>query len=133
MELLLNYTHEFEQALKKFSTVEQDDIAKQINRYTEQLLDNRLEFYTQTYQPQPVALVDGLDSSLYGLSINHQLALIATVDEDPIFDQTIFTLISVVNHDDLPNVFNSIVSDLYQSTLIADVSPERATEIPKAA
>jgi Txe/YoeB family toxin of Txe-Axe toxin-antitoxin module len=113
--ILFNYTKRFEKDLKKFSSTDQKHISKQINKYAQMLADDEHGFYSQTYQPRKLNLAQGLDSSLYSLKINHQIRLIFTVDEDPIFGQIIFTLMRVVKHDDLSKTFSSIAESLYQN------------------
>jgi Txe/YoeB family toxin of Txe-Axe toxin-antitoxin module len=66
-------------------------------------------------KPTPLdADLNGYESSLYTLKVSQTLRVILTVDEDPIFDQVIFTLFRVVNLVDVPMTYQAIAKSLYQ-------------------
>jgi len=59
------------------------------------------------------------ESSLYALRVNKDIRIILTVDDDPLFDQILITLLHVVRHSNLNKVFNGIAESIYQNTLNA--------------
>jgi hypothetical protein len=60
-----------------------------------------------------------MDSTLYSMKVGHNLRILLAVDDDPLFDQTIFTLLRVIQHKDLSKAYKGIAESLYQSTLIS--------------
>ena len=61
--------------------------------------------------------MNGYESSLYVLRVSQKLRVILAVDEDPIFDQVIFTLYRVVKRDNLDKEYQGIAESLYQELL----------------
>jgi hypothetical protein len=59
-------------------------------------------------------LPNDLSSSLFVFKIDVQLRAILTFEKDPLFNQSIITLLRVVNHDDLDKTFKSVSESLYQ-------------------
>ncbi|MBU1751224.1 MAG: hypothetical protein KKA73_26365 [Chloroflexi bacterium] len=115
--LLLNHTDTFEKDLNKFSDTDRQRITERIDRYCQMLFTDEAEFYRQTYQPYHIELHGGLETSLYTLRLGEGIRVILTVDDDPLFDQIIVTLIKVVNRSELPRAFISAAKSLYQSLL----------------
>ena len=48
------------------------------------------------------------------MRISPESRIILTVDEDPIFDQVIFTLFRVTNRDDFNKAYQGVVESLYR-------------------
>nr|WP_228057540.1 hypothetical protein [Tychonema sp. LEGE 07203] len=61
--------------------------------------------------------LNGYESSLYTLKVSRTLTVIWAVDEDPIFEQVIFTLFRAVKHDDLDRAYQRVAESLYQDML----------------
>ena len=118
MELVYHYTQGFENDLSQLSKTLKDEIAVDMNRYGERLLTNPSEFYQHVSQPYPIQLINGYESSLYSLPIGTPLSVIATVDEDPIFDQLIVTLMRAVKADEAMQAYSCVAESLYQDWLI---------------
>jgi len=60
-------------------------------------------------------LKGGLDSSLYLVKVDEDNRMIATVDDDPIFDKVSLTLFRLVNNKDAERVYKEVGEELYKS------------------
>lgn len=117
MELVFKSTRQFDKDLKKFSHLDRTFIVETINQYAQFFATDATLFYQKVYRPVPINLKDGLESSLYVLKVQRYIRIILTVDEDPIFDQVIFTLIRTVHRENLEKAFLSMAKSLYQSEI----------------
>lgn len=120
MEIKFDITRYFEKDLKQLGAEDQSNIAISINRYAATFDIWHGGKSQHIYQPHKILLPNGLDSSLYVLRATDQIRVILAIDEDPLFDQKIVTLIRVVKHDDLDRAFNSIAKSLYQQLHAGD-------------
>ena len=117
MELVIESTKKFEKELEAFSETEKLLIIEKMNQYFQMLSADKASFYRRLYQVKKLRLINQYDSSLYTLKINHKIRLILTIDEDPIFAQTIITLFRVVNHSDISKAYDSVAESLYQDLI----------------
>ena|SRR2546423_13313187 len=119
MELIFKATKQFEEGLRKrFNSTEREKITQRINKYCQLLLTDRAAFFRRVNQPTAIKLRDGLESSLYILRIDNKTRVILSVDDDPIFDQVIITLMAIYEHDGSSKVFDSIAKSLYRDQLV---------------
>jgi len=118
MELHFDITRRFEKDLKRLSTEDKRRVTASINMYAATFDVDRGDVSHQIYQPQKIALPEGVDSSLYVLRATQQIRVILTIENDPLFDRKLVTLIRVVKHDELDRAFNSIAESLYQDLRI---------------
>jgi hypothetical protein len=81
------------------------------------LRENRPQFFSELYQPLPIHLKGGLGSSLYSLRVDVDTSIILTVDEDPIFGQTVVTLFRAVPRGEEQRAYRSITHLLYGGQL----------------
>ena len=127
MKLVIESTKKFEKELEAFSETEKLLIIEKMNQYFQMLSTDKASFYRRLYQVKKLRLINQYDSSLYTLKINHKIRLILTIDEDPIFAQTIITLFRVVNHSDISKAYDSLAESLYQDLItnqeVVGVSP----------
>ena len=114
MELQFDITRRFDKDLKRLTPKDQSRVALSIDKYVAIFDIERGDPTRHIYQPHRILLPEGLDSSLYVLRATEQIRVILTIEDDPLFGQTIVTLIRVVKHDDLDRAFNSIAESLYQ-------------------
>ncbi|SPE34317.1 hypothetical protein SBA6_360001 [Candidatus Sulfopaludibacter sp. SbA6] len=70
-------------------------------------------FFARAQRPLPIHLKGGLSSSLYSLRAGRDIRLIAAVDDDPVFGQTLVTLFRAVRHDQVERSYRSIAHLLY--------------------
>jgi hypothetical protein len=114
MELLFESTQQFEQDVEELSEKEGATVIHRINRFATRYPNRQSFDYTKLQQPPFSFNLNGYDSSLYVLRVSPTLRLILAIDEDPIFDQVIFTLFRVVNRDNIERAYTSIAESLYQ-------------------
>ncbi len=114
MDIIIESTKEFEQDLENFSNTEKFKIIKKLNRYVELISTDKKMFYQNSTQLRNIRLNKNYDSSIYSLKINEKIRIILTIDDDPIFDQTVITLFRVVKAEDAPKAYNSVAEFIYQ-------------------
>ncbi len=114
MSTLFQASEKFEKDIKGFQAKERERIASKINLYCSGFENDPTLFRQHSYRPLKVILPDDLGSSLYALRINQEIRVILTLEDDPLFDQTIVTLLRVVRHDNLEKAFRGIAESLYQ-------------------
>ena len=114
MEVQFDITRRFEKDLNALSKEGQRRIALSIDRYASSFDAERGEPSEHIYQPHKILLPEGLDSSLFVLRATPKIRVILTIEDDPLFDRKLITLIRVVKHDELDRAFHSISKSLYQ-------------------
>ena len=119
MTIRFESTKKFEKELGKFPLKEKSRIILKLNQYSQLLETKSEDFYKHAYQPVKLKLTGDDESSLYALRVNKDIRIILTVDDDPLFDQILITLLHVVRHSNLNKVFNGIAESIYQNTLNA--------------
>lgn len=120
MEILIESTKEFEQDLEAFTKPEQSDLIKEMNQYFQGFLHQQ-EFLFQNgclQQLKKIQLNNNYDSSLYSLSINSEIRVILTIDEDPIFDRIIITLFRLVESAKASEAYSDVAKSLYKNLIL---------------
>jgi mRNA-degrading endonuclease RelE of RelBE toxin-antitoxin system len=115
MELEFNITESFDKDIKSLSTDHQDKIKDKINFVSDSLLNGKATFMQNASMPYIFNLKGGLDSSLYLVKVDEDNRMIATVDDDPIFDKVSLTLFRLVNNKDAERVYKEVGEELYKS------------------
>ncbi len=82
--------------MSKFRNKEKARVIEKLNFYCSLLKEKPHEFFKNAYRPLKINLENEQISSLYTIRINKDIRVILTVDDDPIFEQTIITLLHVV-------------------------------------
>jgi hypothetical protein len=113
MEILFESTKEFEQELTTFRHEEQKLIIEHINKAGQLFLTNKRDLLRKLRRLQKVNLINDYESTLYSLKVNESIRLILTVDEDPIFEQVIFTLFRVVKKSLASKVYQTVAQLIY--------------------
>ncbi len=113
MELLFESTDNFEKDLNQFNDQEKHQIVAELNHRCATLTNGFKAFYRRAVRPLKIKLKNGFEPSLYSLQVNRNVRVILTVDEDPLFEQIIITLMRVVRHQDLETAFRGIAESLY--------------------
>ncbi len=114
MTLLFQSTEEFEQDLQQVDTPTRQRIVHCLNQVAQAFVEDKKAFARHARKPYRVKLGEGYDSSLYAIRVDFDLHAILTVDDDPLFDQVIITLIRVVNPADLKETYGLAAQALYQ-------------------
>lgn len=117
MNLIIESSGTFEKSFRRFSKKEQTKIIEKIEYYGDLFVRNRSEFFKNAHQPVFFKLNDAFDSSLYYFKIKQNVQIIASFDEDPIFDSVIITLLKIFRHKDIEKNFKSVAESLYQQFL----------------
>lgn len=113
MEILIESTNQFEQDLKKLTDKDKLLVINKINYSAQLFIEHKNAFY-QKLTHLPLSYISDEESSLYILKSSPRLRIIITVDEDPIFEQTIFTLFRVVKSEDVGKAFATTAESIYQ-------------------
>ena len=82
------------------------------------LREDRPGFFSRAHRPLQIQLKNGLRSSLFSLRVGRDIRLVLTVDDDPVFGQTLVTLFRVVPYDELERAYRSIAQRLYRDQLV---------------
>jgi hypothetical protein len=115
MNTEFDITRHFEKDLTLFSKENQNSVADSINQYAPNFDIEHGDPTHHIYQPYKIQLPEGLDSSLYVLQATNQICVLLTIEDDPLFDRKLITLIRVVKQDELDYTFNSVAKSLYQN------------------
>ncbi len=117
MHLDFQITKKFEKDLKEFKT-DKNKITESINKYCSLLAQKKKIRGNGLYQPPNIKLVGNLESSLYVLKVSRKIRVLFTIDEDPLFDKVIITLLRVVKADKTEKAYMSLSELLYQQMLV---------------
>ena len=111
-ELTFHDTELFLEDWEKFAVAERGNLATELNDCCQFLLYDPDEFRRRVESIQP-PLPDGVDASLFVLSVGDG-RIVFTVDEDPVFEQTIVTLLRVVDASDFEAACDGMIQALYR-------------------
>jgi hypothetical protein len=123
VDIVIESTKYFEQELSQLPELEKAETVKIINACVAQfpncqLVDSQLVDSHGTSNPLSrlnlTENLNGYESSLYVLRVTNTLGVVLAVDEDPIFNQIIFTLFRVVPSELLPQAYGEVANTLYQ-------------------
>jgi hypothetical protein len=125
MELVFESTKKFEKDLDSFQVRDRTRIISKINLFCSGLaVGNASAFHSHAFRPMRIALSSGVQPTLYTIRISADIRVILTVDDDPIFDQTIITLLRAVRHKSLARAYRGVAESLYQSDIKSIESEE---------
>lgn len=110
-------TAAFRRDRDRLSPADQSRVQDSLKSAYAMLGENRPAFFSKVYQPLQIQLKGGLGSSLYVLRVNPAIRLILTVDDDPVFGQTLFTLFRIVRHPELGRALRSVAQTIYGDQL----------------
>lgn len=114
MELLFESTAAFERDLAALRDSERESLIEAINRHCPLLACDQESFFARVYQPRVIALQHDCCSSLYVLPADPGRSIILTIDDDPIFDQTIITLLCIVSSREIETAYTRTARALYR-------------------
>ena len=110
-------TPEFRNDLNRLNSEDRALVAAALRRSYDLLRNKRGSFFARAKRPQAIQLKGGFSSSLYSLRVGRDIRLIVTVDEDPVFAQTLVTLFRAVHHNELDRAYRSVASGLYRNQI----------------
>ena len=114
MDIIIESTKGFEKDLDRLSHDEKAVVAETINAYADFFSTQKANAFRKLHRLTLDVDLNGYESSLYTLRVSKGLRIILSVDEDPIFDQVIFTLFRVVSLADIAMTYQAIAKSLYQ-------------------
>lgn len=114
MNLLFNSTEDFENDLRNFDETARQRIAERVNEVAQSFAQDKQRFARQARKPYRVPLGNGYASSLYAVKVAPDARIVMAVDNDPLFDQVIVTLIRVVSRAALQEAYQAAAQALYQ-------------------
>ena len=96
-------TAEFRRDWERLSSADQRQVQDALNSAYSLLREDRPRLLSKLHRPLKIQLKRGFGSSLSSLRAGRDIRLILTVDDDPVFRQTVVTLFRLVRHDELPS------------------------------
>jgi hypothetical protein len=118
VDILIESTKGFENDLAKLSEDDKAVVIEKINDCASLFTTDKAQLYRKMRPLRHLpSFTNGYESSLYTLGVSTKLRVILTVDEDPIFQQVIFTLFRVSKHKDIDKAYKSVAESLYQDFL----------------
>jgi hypothetical protein len=115
MELEFRITQSFDEDMKGLPSDEQNKVKEKINFVSGSLLNGKVAFMQKASMPYIFNLKGGLDSSLYLVKVDEDKRMIASVDDDPIFDKVSLTLFRLVGDKDAERIYKEVGERLYKS------------------
>ncbi|MGA3699364.1 type II toxin-antitoxin system RelE family toxin [Enterobacteriaceae bacterium TYF_5] len=114
MELLFQETKSFEKDLRKLPEKLKEKVINSINEQSLSFVENQVANSQKIKRlAQSNHHLDS-DSSLYELKVDLNTRIILSIDDDPLFDQVIFTLYRIVSPKDFKVALKNISESLYQ-------------------
>lgn len=113
MNFLFNSTADFEQDLQNFDATTRHTIVERVNALAQVFVHDKVAFARQARKPYRIHLSNGYDSSLYVVQAGPETRLILTVDDDPIFEQVIVTLLRLVPRSEVRRAYAAAAQTLY--------------------
>lgn len=118
MEVAFYSTRPFEKDLRKISSIDKERIVEVINQAADSFSRDKVSFFKYAIHPS-ITLRGGLSSSIYILRAGRKLRVICTIEDDPLFDQRVITLLRIAKTpNEYTKVFSQIMESLYQQDLI---------------
>ncbi|MFM1841514.1 MAG: hypothetical protein RLZZ490_245 [Cyanobacteriota bacterium] len=116
MELIFNSTKRFEKSLEQVPHQNREKIVEKINQLAHLFISDPILFFQRASQCSDIQF-DDLESSLYVAQLSEKDQILLTIDDDPIFDQVIFTLFALTTCEQLEQDLVSIKESLYQNKI----------------
>lgn len=121
MELLFRSCAPFEDDLSRLGEAGRAGVIKSLNELLPGYLRDRDSFCSLLESPDGAMLGDGFCSSLSILGLPGGMSVVLTIDDDPIFDQVIVTLIRLAPAHESVQVYREVKRALHRS--LQDPSP----------
>lgn len=123
MDVLIESTRKFEQDLDQLCKYDRATVVAEVNACASLFPNHETDGYRKLHQLDLLIDFNDCESSLYTLKLSKGMRAILSVDEDPIFDQVIFTLFRVVKEKELKRGYRDIAKSLYQDFLQTSREP----------
>jgi hypothetical protein len=113
-DVLEQRTPAFTRDFDRLPTVDQARVQRTLELLYLLIRTDETGLQARLARPMVPVLKRGLESSLRTARVGNDIRIILAVDEDPIFEQVLVTLLRVVRHKDLKKAFGSVAERLYQ-------------------
>lgn len=117
MKTIIERRNSFNKDLEKFSKSDKTAIEGSIEKLSHLFEADKSAFYRNLNKLKKYPIFDDCELSLYTLKVRPDIRAILSVDEDPIFDQTVITLRRVTRHDNLIKTLDGVAQSVYQEVL----------------
>jgi mRNA-degrading endonuclease RelE of RelBE toxin-antitoxin system len=117
LEVVIEVDRRFERDFKRLPPGDGRRLQEKVDYLANLLLTDRPTFFRHARRIRVKDVGAGLESSLHSIRVTPDLRLIATIDDDPVFEQTIITLLRVVSKKDEQTAFLGMMESLYQGPL----------------
>src|SRR5690606_35031546 len=120
MDVVMQESRRYGKSLRKLSFKDQERVRNQVTKVLHALSsgDSATPFLHVT---RATKLAYGLDGSLWIMRVSRDLRVLVTIDNDPLFDQTLVTLLDTAHVDKLDRTLQSVSESLYQGLLQQEV------------
>lgn len=115
MRLEVQSTKRFEKDLGALAKADQERVVQTVEAHVVDFDPAVGDSTRHITQPLRIRVPGGYDSSLYSLRVGQKIRVLLTIEEDPIFDVKLVTLMRVVQHNDLNKAYRSIAESLAQN------------------
>jgi hypothetical protein len=112
LELVFHEAETFVDDFQSFLPGQKAALATELNDCCQLLLYDAAAFH-QRVEPVRPQLADGMDASMVVLTVDDELKVFLTVDEDPVFAQLVVTLLRVVPENRFVAALDGLTRDLY--------------------
>jgi mRNA-degrading endonuclease RelE of RelBE toxin-antitoxin system len=118
-------TAAFQNDLTQLEEPTRKQVVQSVDRRGQLAITDREAFQKGLIRPGLKKLAGGLDASLYAMRVGKDLRVIFALDDDPIFDRTILTLLRVVQRDQAEEAYEKTAQALYGERLLNGKKEER--------
>ena len=118
MRLEFLTTEAFKKDLDQLEEPSRSRVVQSIDHRGQLAISHREDFHKGLMRPGVKKLAGGLDSSLYVMRVGKDLRVILALDDDPIFDRTMVTLLRVVKSDKAEDAYTKTARALYSERLL---------------
>ncbi|MDB9315249.1 hypothetical protein PN462_19195 [Spirulina sp. CS-785/01] len=121
--LTVEETQLFQKDLKHLSAENQRQINKKINSLIALIQDSNFNSIKHKLQKIKIELTH-YHASIYSFKVNRDLRILLFFDDDPLFNQTIITLLRVVHQNNRDKVIKGLAESYYQQELLT-ITPNK--------
>ncbi|MCW3109389.1 MAG: hypothetical protein JWQ09_3895 [Segetibacter sp.] len=113
MQIEFDITKQFDEDIKNLTLDDREKVTEKINYISTSLLNGKTAFLENSFIPYLFKLKNGLESSLFLIKADENKRIVASVDEDPIFEKISLTLFRLVDQQDAEEAYKQIGKEIY--------------------
>jgi len=113
MKTIIEQKELFKKDFSSIASDERESLIKQINKFAKSYLNAKTTFLKNAYNPFIFNLKGDLESSLYVLKLDHNIKIVCSFDEDPIFDQLLITCFRLTKKNDADELYEQTGNSIY--------------------